>query len=126
MQQWLQQWSHDTQLSVALRVSLCGLNRVLHPDCMHDSSQGTAAHAVSVTNHEAICRDLPSYHLRLPSKRIFSQQQSVEFVEERRQQLNGYLQSLLAIPPVASNDQHLLTRCRCLWPFLHQGWSAVS
>ena len=47
-------------------------------------------------------RDLPSYHLRLPAKRIFSQQQSVEFVEERRQQLNGYLQSLLAIPPVAS------------------------
>ena len=49
------------------------------------------------------CRDLPSYHLRLPAKRIFSQQQSVEFVEERRQQLNGYLQSLLAIPPVASD-----------------------
>ena len=53
-----------------------------------------------------LCRDLPSYHLRLPAKRIFSQQQSVEFVEERRQQLNGFLQSLLAIPPVASRPSH--------------------
>ena len=60
----------------------------------------------TVFKGHAICRDLPSYPLRLPSKRIFSQQQSVEFVEERRQQLNGYLQSLLAIPPVASNAQH--------------------
>ena len=53
-----------------------------------------------------LCRDLPSYQLRLPAKRIFSQQQSVEFVEERRQQLNEFLQSLLAIPPVASRPSH--------------------
>ncbi len=59
-----------------------------------------------MSNAHGLCRDLPSYHLRLPSKRIFSQQQSSEFVEERRAQLHGYLQSLLAIPPVASKGHY--------------------
>ena len=70
---------------------------------------------ISTADVQALCRDLPSYHLRLPSKRIFSQQQSSEFVEERRAQLHGYLQSLLAIPPVASMDPDTLITDPCVW-----------
>lgn len=46
-------------------------------------------------------RESAAYRLRLPAKRIFSQQHSVEFVEDRRQQLDAYLQALLANPVVA-------------------------
>ena len=52
------------------------------------------------TLHRAL-RESPAYRLRLPAKRIFSQQHSVEFVEDRRQQLDSYLQALLANPAVA-------------------------
>jgi hypothetical protein len=52
------------------------------------------------TLHRAL-RENPAYRLRLPAKRIFSQQHSVEFVEDRRSQLDAYLQSLLANPAVA-------------------------
>ena len=52
------------------------------------------------TLHRAL-RELAAYRLRLPAKRIFSQQHSVEFVEDRRQQLDAYLQALLANPAVA-------------------------
>ncbi len=49
-------------------------------------------------------RESAAYRLRLPAKRIFSQQHSVEFVEDRRQQLDAYLQALLANPVVAGID----------------------
>ncbi len=52
------------------------------------------------TLHRAL-RELAAYRLRLPAKKIFSQQHSVEFVEDRRQQLDAYLQALLANPAVA-------------------------
>lgn len=52
------------------------------------------------TLHRAL-REMGAYRLRLPAKKIFSQQHSVEFVEDRRQQLDSYLQALLANPVVA-------------------------
>lgn len=60
------------------------------------------------TLHRAL-REHAAYRLRLPAKRIFSQQHSVAFVEERRQQLDAYLQSLLANPAVAG--KHTLHLC---------------
>ena len=52
------------------------------------------------TLHRAL-REMAAYRLRLPAKKIFSQRHSVEFVEDRRQQLDSYLQALLANPIVA-------------------------
>ena len=53
------------------------------------------------TLHRAL-REVPGFRgVRLPAKKMFGQQHSVEFVEERRCQLDGYLQELLAHPGVA-------------------------
>ncbi len=41
-------------------------------------------------------RDVAAYRIKLPGKRIFAHGQSVEFVEERRQGLDNYLQQVLA------------------------------
>lgn len=69
------------------------------------------------TLHRAL-RELSAYRLRLPAKRIFSQQHSVEFVEDRRQQLDTYLSGLLANPAVAGAhafcDLHKLFGDTCL------------
>ncbi|CAL8462775.1 g2308 [Coccomyxa elongata] len=67
------------------------------------------------TLHRAL-RELAAYRLRLPAKKIFSQQHSVEFVEDRRQQLDAYLQALLANPAVAG--------CKEVWEFL-SAWSEL-
>ncbi len=45
--------------------------------------------------HRAL-RGVPAYRLRLPAKRIFPHNQSGEFVEERRRQLDAYLGAVLA------------------------------
>ena len=53
------------------------------------------------TLHRAL-REAPGFRgVRLPAKKMFGQQHSVEFVEERRQQLDSYLQELLAHQAVA-------------------------
>lgn len=44
---------------------------------------------------------LPDRRLKLPAKRIFTHSQSVDFVEERREALNRYLQAALANDVVA-------------------------
>lgn len=49
------------------------------------------------TLHRAM-RAHPSYKLRLPPKRIFSHSVSMDFVEERRDQLDTYLRALLGDP----------------------------
>lgn len=41
-------------------------------------------------------KELPGYRIRMPAKRVFTHSQNVEFVEERRQQLDQYLQQILA------------------------------
>ncbi len=41
-------------------------------------------------------KELPGYRIRMPAKRVFTHSQNVEFVEERRQQLDHYLQQILA------------------------------
>lgn len=38
---------------------------------------------------------VPAYRLKLPPKRLFVQNPTPDFVEERRQQLDAYLQMLL-------------------------------
>lgn len=63
------------------------------------------------TLHRAL-REVASLRgLRLPAKKMFGQQHSVEFVEERRQQLDAYLQELLQHPAVVG--AHGLPRCPC-------------
>lgn len=49
-------------------------------------------------NFESLQRQLrrhPAYRLKLPPKRIFIHSNNVEFVEERRDALDRYLQQLL-------------------------------
>jgi hypothetical protein len=41
-------------------------------------------------------KELPGYRVRMPAKRVFTHSQNVEFVEERRHQLDQYLQQILA------------------------------
>ncbi|KAK9807024.1 hypothetical protein WJX72_010915 [[Myrmecia] bisecta] len=59
-------------------------------------------------------RERPDYGLKLPPKRIFNHSQTVEFVEERRQQLDQYLQAILANPQLAGAKE--------VWEFL-SAWS---
>ena len=47
-------------------------------------------------------RRYPAYRLRLPPKRIFFHSTTVDFVEERREQLDVYLRTLLADPNLCS------------------------
>lgn len=64
-------------------------------------ADGTGEWTVSrrFRNFEALHRTLkevPSFRVRMPAKRVFTHSQTVEFVEERRQQLDTYLQQILA------------------------------
>ncbi|KAI3433581.1 hypothetical protein D9Q98_003392 [Chlorella vulgaris] len=66
-------------------------------------------------NFESLHRQLrmhSAYRLKLPPKRIFIHSNNVEFVEERREQLDRYLQLLL--------NSHL-SQCPDLFEFLRQG-----
>ena len=54
-------------------------------------------------------RRYPAYRLRLPPKRIFFHSTTVDFVEERREQLDVYLRTLLADPNLCS----ALPSCAC-------------
>ena len=52
-------------------------------------------------NFETLHRGMrahPSYKMRLPPKRIFFHSTAVDFVEERRDQLDVYLRTLLGDP----------------------------
>ena len=40
-------------------------------------------------------KELPGFRVRMPAKRVFTHSQNVGFVEERRQQLDQYLQQIL-------------------------------
>ena len=42
-----------------------------------------------------VCAQVPAYRLKLPPKRLFNHSPTPDFVEERRQQLDSYLQMLL-------------------------------
>ena len=53
-------------------------------------------------------KELPGYRIRMPAKRVFTHSQNVEFVEERRQQLDIYLQQILA-------DSSLTGRALTAW-----------
>ena len=63
---------------------LCGAAQLM----LH--SLATCAHSTSPTPAQ-----VSAYRLKLPPKRIFLHIQTPEFVEERRQQLDQYLQALL-------------------------------
>lgn len=52
-------------------------------------------------------KPLPTYRLKLPGKRIFTHSQSTDFVEERREALDKYLQAALASPVLLGE------LCRC-------------
>ena len=75
-------------------------------------ADGTGEWTVSrrFRNFEALHRALkeaPTYRLKMPAKRVFTHSQTVEFVEERRQQLDVYLQHILADPSLTSQPTHL-------------------
>ena len=71
-------------------------------------------------NFEALHRTLretPAYRLKLPAKRIFNHSQSVEFVEERRQQLDAYLQQILVDEALSGTTNRVkLSKCEELCP----------
>ncbi len=54
------------------------------------------------SNPRQALRRYPAYRLRLPPKRIFFHSTTVDFVEERREQLDVYLRTLLADPNLCS------------------------
>lgn len=65
-------------------------------------------------------KELPSYKIKMPAKRVFSHSQNVEFVEERRQQLDHYLQQILGDAtltgkfsqiPVDQSCSYLIDQC---------------
>jgi hypothetical protein len=58
-------------------------------------------------------RALPAYRLKLPPKRIFFHSQNVDFVEERREALDAFLQGVLRVPQLASSGD--------VWEFLRAG-----
>ncbi|EFN59116.1 hypothetical protein CHLNCDRAFT_137916 [Chlorella variabilis] len=67
-------------------------------------------------NFESLHRQLrmyPTYRLKLPPKRIFVHSNNVEFVEERREGLDKYLQAVLA--------HDFLSQCADLYEFLRAG-----
>lgn len=51
-------------------------------------------------------KELPGYRIRMPAKRVFTHSQNVEFVEERRQQLDHYLQQILADSSLTGDNQN--------------------
>ena len=63
--------------------------------------------------HRAL-RGVPAYRMRLPAKRIFPHNQSGEFVEERRRQLDGYLGAVLADAQLAGARPTLAMHA---WPW---------
>lgn len=58
-------------------------------------------------------RGVPTYRSKLPPKRIFIHSQNEDFVEERRHNLDGYIQEVLSSP--------LLARSGDVWEFLRAG-----
>lgn len=58
-------------------------------------------------------RSSPGYAFKLPPKRIFIHTQNADFVEDRRQALDAFLQELLRVPELASSKD--------LWEFLRAG-----
>ena len=48
----------------------------------------------------SVCVQMPAYALRLPPKRLLPHNPTPDFVEERRQQLDTYLQMLLREQPL--------------------------
>ena len=88
--------------------TVCGAAQLmLHSTaiCLHATSHASA--------------QVPAYRLKLPPKRIFLHIQTPEFVEERRQQLDQYLQALLGAGNLANMPQ-VGTCCVplvCCWPW---------
>ena len=58
-------------------------------------------------------RGVPSYRSKLPPKRIFIHSQNEDFVEERRHNLDAYIQEVLSIPTLARSGD--------VWEFLRAG-----
>lgn len=53
-------------------------------------------------------KELPGYRIRMPAKRVFTHSQNVGFVEERRQQLDQYLQQILGEDTLTGASSHYL------------------
>lgn len=68
------------------------------------------------------CVQFSTYRQKLPPKRIFFHNQSVDFVEERREQLDLYLATILVDPILAG----ALLGCRSQAPKLSKSMAALA